>query len=98
MLQSASLPSCHTSLEWKRLIRSSVQEYPTQPCPGAGKAGGAWATLCFQAAKAKEELSLSGDISLSCVSCRTQQAPSVGTVSALQVREIRKGWKDSGRS
>lgn len=47
-------PATHLCLGWRRLIKSSVQQCPTQPCPGAGKAGGAWATLSFQAAKAKE--------------------------------------------
>lgn len=41
-------PATHLCLEWRSLIKSSVQECPTQPCPGAGKAGGAWATLSFQ--------------------------------------------------
>lgn len=48
-------PATYLYLERRKLIKSSVQECPTQPCPEAGKAGGVWATLSFQAAKAKEE-------------------------------------------
>lgn len=74
MLQSASLPSCHTSL-------FGMEKTDQVICAGMSHTALSWgreSRWCLghtqlQAAKAKEELSLSGDISLSCVSCRTHE-------------------------